>query len=745
MVGASDHSPPRRISWPAVVVAAVLLVLAVTWLVVRAQVAGDGAPVLADPGFRHGLTANPLASNPSLRAGDVVVGVDGISVDGWLRRLGRPDSTKQMSYLVDRRGGLATVPVRLRHQEVTSARLRDGGGVLFCAVAILALGGYAVYRRREEPPARALLVLGAGLVAYATVTIFGYETADLVTHPAVFALGFIAASATLVVWLSAACHLALTFPQPPKLLAARLHWLRVGYVVVVVATVGVEVAVLASGAATLGRIDTINSVNGAVLTVLGVLILIGLAHTLWRVWRDPTQRAQGALVAIGFGATALGLFVANLVAGGEKWPGWLVTALFLPLPGAITVAILRGEFLGIRAVVNRTLVYAVLTVILLGLYVALVSGVGVLVGRTGVLSTVVSTAAVAIAFAPLRAAVQRSVDRLLYGDRRDPARVLSELGQRLEVVAAPDDVLAVIAETLATALNLPYVALRTSTGSEMRLACERGEPIADIHAVSLVHQGSSVGELLVGARRGERSLSSADIDLLASVARQVAPAVRAASLVTDLAASHGRLAVAHEEERARLRHDLHDRLGPHLVGVSLQLDSLKRRMDSPDHVALIDQAHGEAARAVDEVRRISRGLRPAELEDLGLVQAIGAAASRLSIADGEGDWHASVEAAVQLGALPSEVEAATYQIALEALTNAYRHSGGDNAWVRVGLDIAGRELIVEITDDGPGISVEASLGIGIRSMHARAEAVGGTVTIATRPAGGTVVRARLPL
>lgn len=126
----------------------------------------------------------------------------------------------------------------------------------------------------------------------------------------------------------------------------------------------------------------------------------------------------------------------------------------------------------------------------------------------------------------------------------------------------------------------------------------------------------------------------------------------AAGLLTEIAASRNRLAVAREEERARLRHDLHDRLGSQLVGLSLQLDTLESRSNGSGFLEQIRKAHTEAERALDEVRRISRGLRPADLDELGLVPAIDAAAARVSVGDDDSGWSVSVEAAVQLPPIP---------------------------------------------------------------------------------------------
>ncbi|MGH8203688.1 MAG: sensor histidine kinase, partial [Steroidobacteraceae bacterium] len=302
-----------------------------------------------------------------------------------------------------------------------------------------------------------------------------------------------------------------------------------------------------------------------------------------------------------------------------------------------------------------------------------------------------------------------------------------------------------IVETVALALRLPYVAIRTVDSETSQLACERGEPSERSETVPLVYQGRSVGELIVGPRRGERAISDTDRALLGDIARQAAAAVRATHLLTEIAGSRSRLAVAREEERARLRHDLHDRLGSHLAGLSLQLDTLERRSEDGAVHEGICKAHAEAERALEEVRRISRGLRPAELDELGLADAIRAAGARLTVGDGDHVWRASVAAAVQLPACSSATEAAAYHIAVEALANAHRHSSGKHAHVGISVDAGGSSLVVEISDDGQGISGPPKEGVGLRSMKDRATRVGGALEVSNRPGGGTVVRAQLPL
>jgi signal transduction histidine kinase len=436
--------------------------------------------------------------------------------------------------------------------------------------------------------------------------------------------------------------------------------------------------------------------------------------------------------------------IINVVAPGTPASPWLIGALFVPLPATIAAALLRGEFLDIKATLNRALVYTVTTAVLLGVYVGLVELIATAVNRTGLMSTLPATAVIALAFAPLRNRVQRAVERLLYGDRGQPAHVLATLGDRLQVALPPDELLAVVADTIATTLRLPYVALKI-TGDRETLAYERGESAAPPESVPLVHQGGVVGELVVGPRPGERNLSTADRALLSDLAPHLAASVRAAALITELTDSRTRLAVAREDERARLRHDLHDRLGSRLVGVSLKLDAATTEVDGTALAQPLGQLSDEVRATLDEVRRLARGLRPAELDQLGLLAAVQAAAARLTIGDASNSWQPDVSAAVHLPTLTAEVEAAAYQITLEALTNSYRHSGGHNTHVRIATDASGTRLVLEVSDDGCGLSDHPTEGVGLRSMHERASAVGGSLDITSAPEGGALIRAILPV
>jgi signal transduction histidine kinase len=376
-----------------------------------------------------------------------------------------------------------------------------------------------------------------------------------------------------------------------------------------------------------------------------------------------------------------------------------LAAAQIVLPAAITVAIVRHGLWELGPLARRSVVYGVLSVAALALYGLAVLGLGG--------GNAVATVLVAVALLPLHARIGRGVNRLLYGDRDEPWAAARRLGERL---AAPGDPL----EEIRGALRLPVVELRD-------VAPATGERLA---AVPLVFAGERVGVLVAGGRE----LGAADRRALADLAPPLAAAVHAARLSEDLRSSRERLVAAREEERRRLRHDLHDEVGPSLAILALRLDAEGR-----DELAA--QARADLAR----IRAIVRDLRPAALDDLGLAGALAQEVDAVRA----GGLDARLEAPERLGALPAGVEVAAYRIAREALANVVRHAGASRCVVA--LHRTGLALSVAIEDDGRGIAPGAAPRVGLASMRARAEELGGGFEIARGPRGGTRIYARLPL
>ena len=432
----------------------------------------------------------------------------------------------------------------------------------------------------------------------------------------------------------------------------------------------------------------------------------------------------------------------------------LAVLTLFTVPVFTGVAVLRYHLYDIDLVINRTLLYGALSVVVVALYVGLVASFGALFQaglRSNLLVSLVATGLIAALFQPLRARLQRGVDRLMYGQRRDPYEALSRLGERLEATLAPDAVLPTVVETVAQAMKSPHAAIVLDGEEGPETVAAHGLAQGEPTAVPLVHGDERLGRLVVSPPSPGESFSPADHRLMRDLARQAGAAVHAVGLTRDLRRSRERLVAAREEERRRLRRDLHDGLGPTLAGLTFGLEAARRMVDErPDAAGeLLSRLEDQAQEAVVNVRRVVQGLRPPALDDLGLLPAIRQQAEAYGMfegtaADGRGLGPVlSVEAPEPFPALPAATEVALYRIAQEALTNVARHSGAGSCRVRLRTDDGALEL--EVSDDGGGITGSTGTGMGLVSMRERAEELGGTCEVSTPPEGGTRVVARLPL
>lgn len=339
----------------------------------------------------------------------------------------------------------------------------------------------------------------------------------------------------------------------------------------------------------------------------------------------------------------------------------------------------------------------------------------------------------------------------MYGERDDPYAVLSSLGQRLETALATDAVLLALVETVKEALKLPFAAISLKGNRASEIVASAGKSVADPLRLPLLYQGEPVGELLLAPRTGEEGFSAADRGLLADLARQAGIAAHAVRLTIDLQRSRERLVATREEERRRLRRDLHDGLGPALSSSMLKLGAARRLLPSGSPADdLVAEVRDDMRATVANVRRLVYDLRPPALDQLGLVLAIrdyGEQCGAPGESDGEGQLRIIVNAPEQLPPLPAAVEVAAYHIAREAITNAARHAQAHSCQVRLTLEEAsGRpELLLEITDDGVGLSGEHRVGVGLSSMRERAEELGGKCAVGSSPEGGARVLVRLPV
>jgi signal transduction histidine kinase len=435
--------------------------------------------------------------------------------------------------------------------------------------------------------------------------------------------------------------------------------------------------------------------------------------------------------------------IAQVIAPGSLVNVGLGALAGVLMPAAIGIAVLRHRLYEIDILLSRTVLYGLLTAGVAGVYLGVVTVADQLFGRAGhgtavqVLATVVAAAALF----PLRDRVQQRVDRLFYGDRGVPYEALARLGRLLEESAGTESALDSVVKTIADSLRLPYAALELRLGDGWRQAAVYGHATADVTTFPLVSQRETVGRLLVGTRSPGERLGPDDERLLADLTRQAGPATHAVALRQALEASRAGLVTAREEERRRLRRDLHDGLGPTLAGLTLGLDTARTRSaGQPELHALLGRLKAETQRAVTDVRRIVYGLRPPALDEFGLVGSLREEVGRLRCQAPA--LIVTLDAADEdLTDLPAAVEVACYRIVSEALTNVIRHAKATECSVRLQLD---HGLDVDVRDDGVGLPEGWRTGVGIASMRERVAELGGKLMIEPCLPHGTRITAHLP-
>lgn len=447
-----------------------------------------------------------------------------------------------------------------------------------------------------------------------------------------------------------------------------------------------------------------------------------------------------------------------------RWLAWsivviaafeLVTMTVLPIPGteffgsfvalvlpgaAMTVAVVRPQLVPIEDLLGRTVVIAVVLAALVAADVVVLAGLTLVLDDDLTQAQVVAVVLLVavVLYGPLRQRLSALVRRRMLGDRDNPYDALAGLSTTLEATEDPREQLAAVAKAVASAFGVRFVSLEVDWSSGDRTVTTYGERPAAVRALPITYRGAQVGRLVLPARGVRSRLSARDEQLLGDLVRQAAVAARTGQLAEEVQHSRERLVTAREEERRRIRRDLHDGLGPALSGVVFQLEAARMAVGS-DPDAARKQLSGITEHVqgiVADVRRLVHDLRPPALDDRGLVGALRQQADRLEVP-------LEVEASELDGRLPAAVEVAAYRIVGEALTNVSRHAHADSARLR--LELADDTLLVELADDGVGIAADRQAGVGLVGLRERAAELGGSSEVLCPPDGGTVVRARLPL
>jgi signal transduction histidine kinase len=504
-----------------------------------------------------------------------------------------------------------------------------------------------------------------------------------------------------------------------------------------------------------------------VTTIGAIVVIVGLVGSalavVARLRRSKGEERQQvkwlAYAGVVVAATILLTLVVQAIWGNNRNVEIVAQALILGtvllVPVAAGVAILRYRLYDIDVVINRTVVYGLLAAFVTLIYVAIVVGIGALIGSRGnVLLSIVATALIALAFQPMRERARLLANRLVYGKRATPYEVMSEFADRVAGTYSLDDVLPRMARIAAEGTGAEGVEVWVRVGNELRLeaswpaggdsrslrltANAELPSIPDVdRAVPVTQQSEVLGAIAVTMPRTE-ALTSAGEKLLADLASQAGLVLRNVRLIEELRASRQRLVAAQDEERRRLERNLHDGAQQQLVALSVKMRLLKvlARKDPEKTDELVDQLQADSQDALDNLRDLARGIYPPLLADRGLAAALEAQARKAAIpVEVEPDGIARYD---------QEAEATAYFCVLEAIQNVAKYA--DASRVIVHLAEEEGHLTFTVTDDGQGFDVEATpKGSGLQNMADRVDAVGGTLVVDSVPQRGTRVAGRIPV
>ena len=649
---------------------------------------------------------------------------------------------------------------------------------LVAAVTFGALGGVVASRRPKDPIGWLMLAIavGNGVSALAwLIALRGLLTgASLDGWSRWFAwvhgwIGNLVGGALVLVFL--------LFPDG-KPFSSRWRW--VAKVAVVVSFASAAVAALtpasqqlASHLPSLANPIGISAVKGfggpasLASLILVLLALVSLVRRLRRSSGDERQQlklfAYAVGVSLGLVIVAVFLPLISQALSDAVFNGAIFFGFAFATPGAVALAIMRYGLYEIDLVISRTIVYGGLAAFISAVYVALVVGIGSVVGSAhNPFLTLVAAAVIAIAFSPVRERARRLADHLVYGERATPYEVLSEFSESMAGTYALDDILPRMARVLAEGTG-GRAAIWLRVGDVLRSASiwptgpEPAELPAELSlsdqnlpafpevskAAPVLHHGELLGAVTV-TKPSNDPLRPAEAKLIEDLAAQAGLVLRNARLnaelmarLEELRASRQRLVKAQDEERRRIERNIHDGAQQQLVALAVKANlaqSIARR--DPEKVEqMLGQLKDEATDALENLRDLARGIYPPLLADKGLTTALRSQAGKSAVP-------VSLESD-GIERYPQEVEAAVYFCCLEALQNIAKYAEASAAILR--LSDGSGTLAFEVTDDGRGFDpASTGYGTGLQGMADRLDALGGSLEVRSTPGQGTTVVGRVP-
>jgi signal transduction histidine kinase len=637
----------------------------------------------------------------------------------------------------------AAIPIAVVLDSAAGPYGSDLGEILLPVTAVLACTGVGLIvtlRAPGNPIGWLLLANGAALVLSGLLDAYSSYGIE---HPGTPGSRLTAVLATHIWPLLFAGVVAIAFVFPDgKLLSRRWRWIAAGggacfLLVMVKGILGNQT--LDPPFEEVPPYDLLPDAVTATALGVGLLGMIAtfIAALVCLVMRfrraDAVRRQQLKWVVYAGSLIPLAIVLGSIDGVVTDSPGALTFVPFMAveiaIPAAIGVAVLRYRLYEIDRLISATLVYGVLTVLLGAAFAGVTLLGGVVIGGDSNLSTAAATLAVAVAFRPLRSRVQAVVDRRFNRARYQAMRKVDVFLEELRLGRAqPEAVGAVISD----AASDPTLRLLFWLPRDGAHADEHGRLVTDLPSTPAGRTPVLRGELDLGTIVHDPDLPARVLDpliLRAGLAIEIARLrVEVRRQLAEVEQSRARIVTATYEERRRLERDLHDGAQQRLVSIGLDLRHLQHGLGSDDGSARaeLDTAVSSLTEAIEELRALAQGVRPAALDD-GLAPALQELASRAPVAT-------TVEVTEER--FEGEIEAAAYFVASEALTNAVKHASGSGVTLRAARN-DGR-LVLSVTDDGGG-GAEPGAGSGLTGLADRVAALGGTVELQSDGDGTSIV------
>ncbi|MDP8931383.1 MAG: histidine kinase, partial [Actinomycetota bacterium] len=400
------------------------------------------------------------------------------------------------------------------------------------------------------------------------------------------------------------------------------------------------------------------------------------------------------------------------------------------LAAASGMAILTRRLLEIDLILRRSVVYVVLTALVVAAYLGIAAAVGVAAGgRLPVAVAVVVTAVAALAVQPVRRFLERVLEERLFGRRLSDEELLRRFGTSLQETGDPHQLLGRLAATARRGLDLRWARVSLHGGRTTTEGRPSGAPAL---VVPITHGEEELGAIECGPK-AEGVLSDKDVELLATLAAQAALAARNARLAA-------RIVQAQDAERRRIERNIHDGVQQQLAALVANLGQARERLRREGAISegFLAELQAAAVAILGELQELARGIYPSVLTDGGLAAAVADRCAGLPIA-----LTMEVDPALLEQRFPTDIEGAGYFVAMEALANTLKHAEARSVAVRLG--VSDGKVTVEVSDDGVGFDTAAIRHGGLANLADRIAALAGVLRIDSRAGGGTRVRAELPV